>query len=118
MANLIALVLMNESLCTEVIELWAQAGVPGLTIVESYGMRHVHRGQAARDDLPIFPSLRGLMESDEVSHRIIFSVVPDGFDVDRLIERTEAITGDLDAPDSGFLFVAPLTRVRGLRSKS
>jgi hypothetical protein len=118
MANLITLVLMNESLCNEVIAAWEQAGVPGLTIMEGYGMRHAHHGQAARDDLPIFPSLRGLMEDDEVSHRVIFSVLPDSFDVDDLIERTEAITGDLDAPDSGFLFVAPVTRVRGLRGKT
>ncbi len=117
MANLIALVLVNESLCDEVIRAWERAGVPGLTIVESYGMRHVQRRQDVRDDLPIFPSLRGLMEGDEISHRMLLSVVPDGFDVDGLIERTEAITGDLDAPDSGFLFVTPVTRVRGLRGK-
>jgi hypothetical protein len=117
MANLIALVLMNESLCDEIVEAWEQAGVPGLTIVESYGMRHVHRGQAARDDLPFIPSLRSLMEDDEVSERLIFSVLPDSFDVDALIEHTVAITGNLDAPDSGFLFVLPVTRVRGLRGK-
>ena len=57
------------------------------------------------------------MEGDEVSQRIIFSVVPDGFDVDALIEHTEAITGELDVPDNGFLFVMPVTRVRGLRGK-
>ena len=118
MANLIALVLMNESLCDEVVEAWEHAGVPGLTIVESYGMRHAHRGQGGRDDLPIFPSLRGLMEGDEVSQRVIFSVLPDSFDVDELIEHTVAITGNLDAPDSGFLFVMPVTRVRGLRGKT
>ena len=113
MANLIALVLVNDSLGDEIIAAWEHAGVPGLTILESCGIRHDHHGQGTRDDLPIFPSLRGMMAGDEVSHRIIFSVVPDGFDVDALIERTEAITGELDAPDNGFLFVMPVTRVRG-----
>lgn len=118
MANLIALVLMNESLCEEVVQAWERAGVPGLTIVESYGMRHVLHGQAGRDDMPLFPSLRSLMEGDEVGQRVIFSVLPDSFDVDDLIEHTVAITGNLDAPDSGFLFVVPVTRVRGLRGKT
>ena len=113
MANLIALVLVNDSLCDEIVAAWEHVGVPGLTILESCGIRHDHHGQGTRDDLPIFPSLRGMMAGDEVNHRIIFSVVPDGFDVDALIERTEAITGELDAPDNGFLFVMPVTRVRG-----
>ncbi|MCU0502339.1 MAG: hypothetical protein MUC51_11335 [Anaerolineae bacterium] len=113
MANLIALVLVDNSLCDEIVAAWEHAGVPGLTILESCGIRHGHHGQAARDDLPIFPSLRGLLAGDEINHRIIFSVVPDGFDVDALINHTEAITGELDAPDNGFLFVMPVTRVRG-----
>ena len=113
MANLIALVLVNDSMCDEIVAAWEHVGVPGLTILESCGIRHDHRGQANRDDLPIFPSLRDLLAGDEVNHRIIFSVVPDGFDVDALIDQTEAITGELDAPDNGFLFVMPVTRVRG-----
>ncbi len=56
MANLITLVLVNDSLCDEVVHAWEAVGVPGLTIVESCGIRHDHRGQGTRDDLPIFPS--------------------------------------------------------------
>lgn len=117
MPNLIALVLLKESLCDDVVRTWEAAGVPGLSIVESYGLSHVHKGRSARDDLPLIPSLRALMEGDEVSHRLIFSVLPEGFDVDDLIRRTEVITGDLDLPDSGILFVVPVTRARGLRPR-
>ena len=115
MPSLIALVLLKESLCDDVVRVWEEANVPGLSILESYGLEHVRKGRSTRDDLPLIPSLRALMEGDEVSHRIVFSVLPDSFDVDDLIRRTEAITGDLDAPDSGFLFVLPVARVRGLR---
>jgi nitrogen regulatory protein PII len=117
MPNLIALVLLKESLCDEVVRACEEAGVPGLSILESYGLSHVQKGRATREDLPLLPSLRALMEGDEVSHRIIFSVLPDGFDLEDLISRIETITGDLDAPGSGFLFVVPVTRVRGLRSR-
>lgn len=117
MPNLIALMLPKESLRYEVVRAWEDAGVPGLSILESYGLKHVYKGRAARDDLPLIPSLRALMEEDEVSHCMVFSVLPDSFDIDALIRRTEAITGDLDAPGSGFLFVVPVTRVRGLRAR-
>ena len=83
------------------------------------GLRLLHAGedQAQRDDLPLMPSLRKLLETEEYNHRTIFSVVPDEFDVDDLVRRTEALVGDFDQPDSGFLFVVPVSRVRGLHRK-
>jgi len=104
-------------LCHDVIHAWEAAGVTGATILDSIGMRHLKQRQAQRDDLPLMPSLRKLLETEEYNHRTIFSVVPDEFDVDDLVRRTEALVGDFDEPDSGFLFVVPVTRVRGLQRK-
>jgi len=42
-------------------------------------------------------------------------VVPDGFDVDDLIRRTEKLVGSFEAEHAGLLFVIPATQVRGLR---
>lgn len=57
------------------------------------------------------------MEGDEVNHRTLFNVLPDEFDIDELIRCTEDLTGDLDRPDTGFLFVAPVARVRGINRR-
>ena len=117
MPNLIVAVLLDMQLCHDVVHAWEAAGVGGATILDSLGMRHMIGEHIHRDDLPLMPSLRNLLESEEYNHRTIFSVVPDDFDIDDLIRRTEAITGDFDEPDSGFLFVVPVTTVRGLKRR-
>ena len=61
------------------------------------------------------PSLRAILDSDEVHQRTLFTVVPDEFDLETLIARTEEQIGSFDEPDSGILFVVPVTRVLGLR---
>ena len=117
MPNLIVAVLLDMQVCHDVIHVWEEAGVTGATILDSVGMRHVIQRHTQRDDLPLMPSLRKLLESEEFNHRTIFSVVPDDFDIDELIRRTEALVGDFDESNSGFLFVVPVTKARGLGRK-
>ena len=56
-----------------------------------------------------------MLEQAEFNHRTVFSVVPDEFDVEDLICRTEELVGDFEAPHTGLLFVVPVLTVRGLR---
>jgi len=42
----------------------------------------------------------------------------DEFDIEALIRRTEQVTGSLDRPGTGILFVTPVTRVVGLQPGS
>ena len=115
MPNLIVVVVTDLQVCHDVIRVWEEAGVPGATILDSMGMRHLQQRQAHRDDLPLIPSLRNMLEQEEYNHRTVFSVVPDDFDVDDLIRRTETLVGDFGAEHTGLLFVMPVTQVRGLR---
>jgi nitrogen regulatory protein PII len=108
----------NVEQCHEVIHAWEAAGVNGATILESIGMRQWLEGHAHhRDDLPLMPSLRKLLQSDEVHHRTLFSVIGDDCDVDEVIRKTEEIVGDLDQPGNGFLFVLSVSRVKGLQPR-
>jgi len=75
--------------------------------------RRVDEG-TQRDDLPLMPSLRSLLESEEYNHRTILSVVPDDLDLEDLVRRTEAVVGNFDDADTGFLFVVPVLTARGL----
>ena len=117
MPNLVVAVVLNIQVCHDLVRVWEEAGVSGATILDSIGMRHLIQGQGQRDDLPLMPSLRNLLESEEYNHRTIFSVVPDDFDLDNLIRKTEALVGNFDEPHTGFLFIVPVTKVRGLRRK-
>ena len=115
MPKLIVAILTNLQVCHDVIHLWEELGVPGATILDSMGMRHLQQRHAHRDDLPLMPSLRSMMEQEEYNHRTVFSVVPDDFDVDQLIQRTEELVGDFEAEHTGLIFVVPVSQVRGLR---
>ena len=118
MPSLIVAIVLDIQVCHDVIRVWEESGVTGATILDSIGMRRFKQNLGTRDDLPLIPSLRNLLESEEYNHRTIFSVVDDGFDVDNLIRKTEAIVGDFDNPDSGFLFVVPVATVRGLKRRA
>lgn len=113
MYQMILLVLDNLNQCPAVLDAWEAAGVPGITILESTGLGRL-RQPGIRDDFPLMPSLLNLMKGREQHHRTFFTVVEDDALVDRVIEATQAITGDLDDAHNGILFVLPVTRVVGL----
>ncbi len=119
MAELVVLVLDSSDRIPDVLEAWLAAGVSGVTSIDSSGLGHHIAEHGLGGDLPLIPSLVQLLRPREDPSRTLFTVVPDGFDVDGLIAATEAVTGSLDAPDTGILFVIPVTRARGLhRSRS
>ncbi len=113
MHHMVLLVLDDVDHCTPVLDAWEAAGVPGITILESTGLGRV-RKSGFRDDLPLFPSFADLMKTREEHHRTLFTVVDSEDMVDRLIKVTQQITGGLDAPNRGVLFVLPVARAIGL----
>jgi hypothetical protein len=116
MPSLIVAILPNMDRSHDVLAAWERLGVTGITIVESAGLHKLKQMRAKRDDLPLMPSLRHLLESEEYHQRTAFAVVSDDFDLQGLLRASElAIGGDFNAPDSGLLFVMPVTHVLGLR---
>jgi nitrogen regulatory protein P-II 1 len=100
-----------------VVNAWLEGGVSGLTLLDTAGLGHEFAKHGARSDVPFLPSLESLLRVREEHSRTLFSVVPDGFDVDALIAATEVITGSLDQPDTGILFTSSVTRARGLHRR-
>jgi len=113
--HLVVVVVDCVELCSPLLEAWEKAGAVGITILESMGVRRLQT--MMRDDLPLMPSLRDLVTNEELYHRTLFTVVPDEVTVDRIVEATEAVLGDLSLPNSGFLFVVPVSRALGLRKQ-
>lgn len=114
MYQLVVLVMQELEKASQVIKAWEKAGVSGITIVESTGIGRERAERAYRDDLPIMPSLTQLLQTREEEHRTIFTVVDNDALVGRLVEVTQEITGDLDGPNKGILFVMPVTRAVGV----
>jgi hypothetical protein len=113
MYYLVVLVIDDIERCTDVFDAWETAGVQGITIMESTGLARVSQS-LFRDDLPLMPSIRDLLEGREEHHRTVFSLVEGEEMVERLLAATEKVLGDLDAPGTGIFFAAPVTRVKGL----
>jgi nitrogen regulatory protein P-II 1 len=117
MPNLIGLVIHDLDKVDEVLHEWLEVGISGLTLLDTSGLSHHVRRAGLRDDLPVFPSVRRMFESTETQNRLLFTIVADDFDLDELIRRTEKVTGSLDSPGTGILFVMPVTRVGGLQPR-
>jgi nitrogen regulatory protein P-II 1 len=93
---------------------WEKTGVTGITIINSTGLGHIRQRSSLRDDVPLMPSLHSLLHAGEEHHRTFMSVVDGDELVDRIIAATQAVLGDMTAPDTGILFVMPVTRVVGV----
>jgi nitrogen regulatory protein PII len=114
---LVGLVIDDINRCPDLFDAWEQAGVGGMTILDSTGLGRMRRGEGLRDDVPLMPSIRDLLSGREEHHRTVFSLVEGEEMVDRLVDVTEQVLGPLGNPHTGVLFAVPLARVAGLQGK-
>ena len=114
MYYLVTLVIDDINKTPDIMDAWEEAGVGGITIIESTGVARLRSTQGYRDDMPLMPSLRSLLHTREEHHRTIFSIVEGEAKVNELIEVTQAVVGQLHEPDTGILFATPLSHVVGL----
>lgn len=113
--NYLILAVIDElEKCPSLLDAWEAAGVRGITILESTGLGRIRKGKNIRDDVPLMPSLRNLWQTREEHHRTLFSVVDSEEMIDRVIEATEKVLGDLNEENKGVLFALPVARVHGI----
>lgn len=114
MPSMVLLVLHDLKHFNAVMAAWRESGAPAITILDSVGTRELEE-QGKRDDLPLMPSVRDLLQSDDAPRKTIFTIVEDAI-VDPLIEATERVMGDMSEPQKGILVVLPVSRVVGYRT--
>ena len=117
MYYLVTLVLDDIKHERESFNAWENAGVGGITIIESTGLARVRLKEGYRDDIPLMPSIRSFFHSREEHHRTIFSIVEGETMVQRLIDVTESVLGPLTDPHTGILFAVPISHVAGIPRK-
>ena len=88
MAYLVVFVVDDPDECTTILESWEAVGVTGVTILESTGLGRMKRA-GLRDDLPLMPSIRDLLQTREVHHRTLLSVVDDQETVDKMVAAVQ-----------------------------
>ena len=114
----ILFVLHDISKLQDILNAWEDAGVKGITMLFTTGLGRIRQNFGFMEDFPIFPSMSDIMDRLEVLDlsRTLFSVVDSMEIVDRVLDVTQNITGDLNTPDTGIMIILPVVKVYGLRT--
>lgn len=113
---MLKLVILITPLITDVhdvTEAWEKLGVPGVTIIESHGLRRLQEHSRGMELLPGMMSLFEIMRDQERNSLTLFSVVNAPL-VDAMAEAAQRILGDLNRQDNGIMFVLSVERAIGL----
>lgn len=95
----------------EVLQAWLQAGVRGVTVLESTGVNRVLQRSEAQS---MFMGFGQVFGGGRVGHNTLFAVI-DSLDLaEAAVRNTEEIVGDLSEPNTGIVFTVPVTEVWGL----
>lgn len=115
---LVLMVVDDPNQCPALLDAWEATGVKGITIIESTGIGRLRKGLGVRDDMPLMPSIRSLLQSREAHHRTLFTIVDGDEMVARVVAATESVIGDMSQPNTGILIAAPLAVVVGLADQT
>ena len=96
-------------------EAWQQAGAPGVTFIESYGLRRLQEKSSTMEVLPGMMSMLEILRQSEETSLIVLSVVEDDSVVEKLVNATRSVLGDLTSPNTGVLFVIDVEWSIGIR---
>lgn len=118
MAKLVILITSQVGEGHAVGEAWQAAGAPGVTFIESYGLRRMQEASRSMEVLPGMMSLLDILRQNEETSLIVLSVVDDDTIVERLVRATGAVLGDLHLPHTGVMFVLDVERAIGVRDHS
>jgi nitrogen regulatory protein P-II 1 len=110
---LILFVLDNPDKLEELLDAWENAGTRGATVLSSTGMHRLNAG-VIRDDIPLIPGLDDFYKRVEDYHRTLFTIVKDDDVLQKIVDATQKVVGDLNQPNTGILVVMPATQVYGL----
>ncbi len=108
--QLLTLILKKEHLLDEILKRLAEEGVKGGTIIEGKGMGEE---LVNMEDIPMFGMLRRVLADEEKETcKVVMFVLRD----EQVVEARETIKDviNLKEPNSGIMYVIPLTYVEGL----
>ena len=107
--KLLIFVLNDEELLEDVLTAYAEAGIPGATILDSEGM-----GRFLTYEVPLFADFKDFMKGNKPYNKTIFSVITQEKKIPELERLLDEICGNLDNPGTGILFTMPVDYARGL----
>jgi hypothetical protein len=110
---LILFVLDDPDKLEDLLNAWEQAGTGGATVLVSTGLNRM-LNSGMRDDIPLMPGLDDFYKRVEDYHRTLFTIVKNDEMLNKVVEATKRVVGDLNRPNTGILVVMPTAQVYGL----
>jgi nitrogen regulatory protein PII len=118
MSKLVILITSRIEEGHQIGEAWQTAGAPGVTYIESYGLRRLQEVSKSAELLPGMMSMFEILRQQEETSLIVLSVVDNDDTVNKLVSVTQEVLGDLLSPNTGVLFVLDVARAIGVRDHS
>lgn len=104
--KLLIMVVQGEDLTLSIIELFIELGLRGASVIESSSMgRMLSR-------VPLFADFINFLGSEGDYHRTIITTIP-ADEVDEIISKIEAVTGDLEKHSGAMLMVLDAPIIKG-----
>ncbi len=113
--HMILFVLDNPDLLDDLLDAWESVGITGVTITESTG---IYRFRSARKKIPMRYVFGAVGAKTEVGHFTLMALVKAEETVQRCLEATEKLVGDLEQPNTGVFAAWPVAMVKGYPKKS
>lgn len=110
--QLMVIVLKKPACLSPLLSRLDEAGIHGATVVESTGMRQI-LGADSVEPPPAFGALRQVLNPEREQSRTVFIVLKTE-QVAAAEKVVHEVTGGFDKPDSGILFVVPVTHHEGI----
>ena len=110
--QLLVLVLNKVELLDELLKSFLEAGIKGATIIDSVGMARALTS-GGNENIPIFGSLKFIMNEGSPSNKTIFVVLEDN-ELKTCVECIRKVIGDINKPDVGILFTVPVNYFEGI----
>ncbi|MBL8145512.1 MAG: hypothetical protein JNL34_03930 [Anaerolineae bacterium] len=114
MAKLVVLITAQADSALDVATLWREAGAPGVTFIEGYGVRSLHQAAKSLEVPSGMLSMLDIMRHATTNSVVTLSLVNDAALASRMLELVEAELGDMHAPHKGIAFVLDVSEVVGL----
>lgn len=110
--QVLVLILNKVDRLEDILKDFIEVGIKGATVIDSMGMAKV-LGEDKLDNIPIFGSIRMLINESYPYNKTIFVVLKDE-QVPLAIDVIKKNVGELTKPGVGILFTVPINYVEGI----
>jgi nitrogen regulatory protein PII len=111
---MILFVLNDPDRLEQVLDVWEQAGVSGITVLPSTGLGRIRQKEGLRDDMPLIPGLEDFYHHQSDINHTLFTLVDEETLVQKVVQATEDLVGSLEEPGNGIMAILPTVSVHGL----